>query len=90
MCQGGCPINADKPAEAYTLRDKDTGEVCKYGETTCGTKRYTQDYLERENVDMVFEEKGSKREMHQWQHEKILEYKEINGGKRPRLNNSDY
>jgi hypothetical protein len=30
----------DKPAEAYTLRDRDTGEVKKFGETTRGEDRY--------------------------------------------------
>jgi hypothetical protein len=35
-------------------------------------------------------DKGSKREMHGWQHEKILNHKANNGGDRPRMNKSDY
>ena len=41
-------------------------------------------------LDFTQEASGSKREMHTWQHERILEYKERNGGKRPPLNKSDY
>lgn len=33
---------------------------------------------------------GMKKEMHQWQHDKILDYKMNNGGNRPILNKSDY
>ncbi|VEJ57114.1 Cell wall-associated polypeptide CWBP200 [Pragia fontium] len=82
--------DTDKPAEGYTLRDRDSGDVAKYGETTQGDKRYSQKYLDDNNVDMFFEEKGTKKEMHSWQHDKILDYKANNDGERPRLNNSDY
>jgi RHS repeat-associated protein len=79
-----------KPAEGYSLRDKDTGEVLKYGETTQGTGRYSKEFLKDHNADMVFEAKGTKAEMHTWQHNKILEYKEQHDGARPPLNKSDY
>jgi hypothetical protein len=85
----GNSLDTDKPAEGYELRDRDTGEVQKYGETTRGTKRYTKKYLEKENVQQVSVEKGTKREMHRWQHKKIVEYRKKNGV-RPRLNKSDY
>ncbi len=39
---------------------------------------------------MLFETKGTKKEMHEWQHKKILAYKKKNNGKRPPLNKSDY
>ena len=39
---------------------------------------------------MDIQTKGSKKEMHTWQHEKILQYKEDHFGKRPDLNKSDY
>lgn len=42
------------------------------------------------NVKMNFEAKGSKRAMHDWQHQKILDYKNSNGGARPPLNKSDW
>ncbi|MFH1373987.1 MAG: RHS repeat-associated core domain-containing protein [bacterium] len=87
----------DKPAEGYTLQDRDTGEIKKYGETTWGEdafgrgkqKRYTKKYLKKQNVDYVKEKSGTKKEMHQWQHKKILQHKKEHG-KRPDLNKSDY
>jgi RHS repeat-associated protein len=85
----GCSLDTTKPAKGYELQDRDSGEVQKYGETTRGKARYTQAFLEAENVDMVFKKSGTKREMHKWQHDKIIEYKQKNGC-RPRLNKSDY
>jgi hypothetical protein len=41
-------------------------------------------------VDYVKETSGTKKEMHKWQHDKILEHKESNSGNRPALNKSDY
>ncbi|CNF77116.1 Uncharacterised protein [Yersinia similis] len=72
------------------MRDRDSGDVTKYGETTQGEKRYSQKYLDENNVDMFFEASGSKKDMHAWQHDNILEYKDNNGGLRPSLNKSDY
>jgi hypothetical protein len=87
----------DKPAEGYSLQDRDTGAVQKYGETTRGEdkfgegnqKRYSKDYLKKNNVDYVKEASGTKKDMHQWQHDKIVEHKEQTGS-RPPLNKSDY
>ncbi len=86
----GNSLISTKPAKGYSLRDRTTGEVLKYGDTINGTKRYTQTYLDKHHARIQFEAKGTKREMHQWQHEKILEYKANNGGTRPPLNKSDY
>ena len=88
----------DKPAEGYTLRDKKTKEVKKYGETTRGEdkfgegkqKRYSKKELEEKGVDYKKETNGTKKEMHKWQNEKIKNHKENNKGKRPDLNKSDY
>ena len=88
----------DKPAEGYSLRDKKTGEVKKYGETTRGEdkfgegkqKRYSKKELERKEVDYNKETSGTKKGMHKWQNEKIIEHKKANEGKRPDLNKSDY
>jgi hypothetical protein len=85
-------------AEGYTLRDRKTGEIKKYGETTRGERkfglgkqrRYTKKYLDDNNVDYVKETQGSKRAMHKWQHNKILEHKKNNNGMRPDLNKNDY
>ncbi|WP_291826166.1 RHS repeat-associated core domain-containing protein [Marinobacter sp.] len=86
----GNSLDSKKPAIGYTLRQEDDHSVLKYGETTMGERRYTDKYLSDNNAYMQREESGSKREMHAWQHQKILEYKAQNGGKRPPLNKSDY
>jgi hypothetical protein len=86
----GTDLSTTKPAQGYSLRDRNTGEVLKYGETTLGKGRYTSKYLEEHNAEMVFETKGTKAEMHKWQNEKILEYKAANNGSRPPLNKSDW
>jgi len=88
----------DTPAEGYTLKDKKNGEIKKYGETTRGEdefgggkqKRYSKKYLKDNNLRYEKEVSGTKKDMHKWQHEKILDYKAKNGGKRPLLNKSDY
>jgi RHS repeat-associated protein len=78
------------PAQGYTLRNRSTGEILKYGETTRGEQRYSRSYLRQINAEMVIEVSGTKAEMHAWQHQKILEYKSSHGGQRPPLNKSDY
>ncbi|WP_202946810.1 hypothetical protein, partial [Rhodanobacter spathiphylli] len=85
----------DKPAEGYSLRDSETGEVQKYGETTRGErrfgtqKRYSKKYMKENKVDYQKEATGTKKEMHEWQHQKIREYKKVNG-RRPPKNKNDY
>ncbi len=79
-----------KPAQGYTLRDKDNDEIVKYGETTMGRARYTQSELDQMNAYMQFEAAGTKKAMHQWQHERILDYKATHGGMRPKYNFNDY
>jgi hypothetical protein len=86
----GNSLSTDKPARGYTLRDRKTGKILKYGETTRGNKRYSQKYLDEHNAVMQFEAKGTKAEMHQWQHDKIKEYKRTHDGERPDLNKSDW
>lgn len=88
----GNSLDTKKPASGYTLRDRNTGEICKIGETTCGKSRYTQKYLDEEDVDMVFDgpQNVSKREIKKWENDNIKKYKEKNDGKRPRLNKSDH
>ena len=87
----GNSLNSSKPTIGYTLRDLESDEIMKYGETTMGKRRYTRDYLKENNVYMLEEADGTKREMHSWQHERILEYKAAYPeGRRPLLNKSDY
>jgi hypothetical protein len=86
----GNDLRTTKPTQGYTLRDRNTQQVVKYGETTRGKKRYSKDFYEKHNVDIFFEAKGTKAEMHKWQHEKILEHKANNSGQRPVFNKSDW
>jgi hypothetical protein len=88
----------DKPSEGYSLRDRKTGTVRKFGETTRGEDKYgvgkQKGYSKKKLKDMdVFyqkEKSGTKKDMHKWQHEKIKEHKDNNGGQRPDLNKNDY
>ena len=88
----GNSLDCCKKAYGYKLVDRDTGDLLKYGETTEATprNRYTQAYYDKENARMVVVTTGTKREMHTWQHLKILAYKASHGGARPPLNLSDY
>ena len=83
----GNSLSTTKPAKGYSLRDKDTYDILKYGETTMGEKRYTQSYLDSVNAIIYWEAAGTKAEMHLWQHEKILDYMYV-ADHRPPLNKS--
>ena len=78
-------LNTDKHAEGYILRNRDTHEILKYGETTRGYRRYSKKYLKEINAYMDFVVDGTKSEMHSWQHEMIENYVIITGH-RPPLN----
>jgi RHS repeat-associated protein len=86
----GNDLSTAVPAQGYSLQDRTTGAILKYGETTLGTGRYTDAYLKAHNANMVFETSGTKKEMHKWQHDKIIEYMQQNGGNRPPLNKNNY
>ena len=85
----GNSLKSTKETIGYALRNKDTHEIMKFGETTCGTKRYTKKFYNQNNIYMDQMEHGSKYDMHIWQHEQILEYTKRNGH-RPPLNKSDW
>lgn len=88
----------DKPAERYTLKDRQSGKVVKHGETTRGEdkygpgkqKRYSKKQLKDMNADYQKENSGTKKGMHKEQHEEILKHKNNNGGERPKYNKNDY
>lgn len=46
--------------------------------------------VKKNNSEYNKEAKGTKKEMHKWQHEKIVEHKKNNDGNRPPFNMSDY
>ena len=76
----------------YILSDKTTGEVVKFGESINPAHRYTKKFLNGDNpinkpLDMTVVISGTKREVHLWQHEQIVDYYE-SVGKLPALNKS--
>ena len=73
----------------YALVDRDTNEILKFGETIHPTTRYSQNYLDAHNADMVILEQGNKLDIHLWQHDKIVEY-QLEHGFFPSLNKSEW
>lgn len=82
-------LSTSKPAQGYILRDKSTYEILKYGETTRGYNRYSNAFLEKNNAFIDFVISGTKKEMHNWQHEMIMNYVSI-AGQRPPMNLNFY
>ena len=85
----GNSLNTTKEAVGYALVNIETNEIMKYGETTMGMKRYTKKFYAENNVRMDIIVYGSKREMHFWQHDRILEYTN-KYNKRPPWNKSNW
>ena len=83
----GNSLQSPKETVGYALKKIDSGEILKYGETSRGTKRYTKKFYQDNNAYMDIMAKGTKKDMHFWQHDKILEYYDKNGHKPP-LNKS--
>lgn len=83
----GNSLSTDKKTDLYVLRDKDTGIVKKIGETTRGTRRYTQQFYNANNVEMQIIGSGSKQAMHYQQH-RILQKYLGSAGHLPPLNKS--
>ena len=83
----GNSLSTSKPAKGYVLKENDTGRVLKFGETTRGKYRYTQNYLDENNAYIDFVKQGSKAEMHTWQHNMIKNYYSRHGSLPP-LNKS--
>ncbi len=76
----------------YILSDKTTGEIVKFGESIDPAHRYTKKYLNGENpinrpLDMSVVISGTKRDIHIWQHEQIVDFYEVVGSL-PALNKS--
>ena len=78
----------------YILSDKTTGEVVKFGESINPANRYTKKFLNGANpinkpLDMTVVISGTKRDIHIWQHEQIVDFYEA-VGKLPKLNKSKW
>ena len=70
----GNSLKTTKETIGYALKKMDTGEIMKYGETTRGVKRYSQRFYRENGVKMVEMARGSKYDMHYWQHNQIVSY----------------
>ena len=85
----GNSLNITKPAKGYILKERGTGKIMKFGETTLGKRRYTVKFLDANKVDMVFVKSGTNRAMHTWQKDMIVNYAKRHGV-RPPMNHNWY
>jgi RHS repeat-associated protein len=85
----GNSLQSTRTNYGYTLRDQDTKQILKFGETQNPVARYSQKYLDSHNAFLNPETSGSKSEVHQWQHNQITQYKAQNGNLPP-LNKSEW
>ena len=81
----GNSLNDTRTNYGYALVDKNTSEILKFGETLYPNKRYSQNYLNSNNAVMKVLEKGSKVDIHLWQHD-MNEYFKVKYGEYPKLN----
>ena len=79
-------LKSEKTNYGYQLQDRN-GNILKYGETTRPTARYSKKWLNKNEYRMRIMTSGSKRYVHNWQHQRILDYTYI-AGHRPPLNKS--
>jgi hypothetical protein len=82
-------LDSSKTNYGYELRDQTTGDLLKYGETTNPARRYSKKFLDKNNAEIVIIAQGNKRDVHIWQHQRILDYK-AQHGRRPPWNKSDW
>lgn len=93
----GNSLKSGRAAELYSLRDRKSESVIKWGETTRGEdrfgvgkqKRYSDRFLDQNNAVYKKEASGTKLDMHRLQTEKILNHIETFGS-RPPLNKTNY
>lgn len=82
-------LNSEETNYGYALKDSDTNRILKYGESIYKYRRYSKRFYSLNNCYMDVMVSGSKREIHQWQHEKIIGYVYITG-ETPPMNNSTW
>ena len=85
----GNSLLSTKTNYGYVLREKTTGDILKFGETTNPARRYTRTFTESINARMETVVSGSKKYIHQWQHEQIVDWR-VKYGTRPSWNKSDW
>jgi hypothetical protein len=81
--------DSTRPTVGYTLRDIDTGEIRKIGQSSRPSSRYSQRWLADRNLEIVPEAVGSKSAMLAWEAAQIAMWKAKNEGKRPPENKVD-
>ena len=79
----GNSLNCQSINYGYALRKNGTNEILKYGESIKGTKRYTYKFYEKNDCYMDIIISGSKKDIHNWQHNMIVEYVNKYGHKPP-------
>ena len=67
-----------------------TREVQQYGTTVDKDARYSQGFLDQQNVDLQVETEGAVRDMRAWETESILRHMRQHNGQRPRLNKCNH
>jgi len=70
----GNSLNTTRTNFGYKLIDAKTREVLKYGESIHGIKRYPQIFYERTGSQMIIMIRGSKLDVHLWQHNQIVNH----------------
>ncbi len=78
-----------RPTVGYTLRDADTGEIMKIGQTSRPGSRYSDRWLKNKNLILRAEAVGTKGEMLDWEREELRKYKVTHDGNRPAENKVD-
>ena len=82
----GNSLSSNKINYGYQLIDKNNN-IVKYGESKNPLTRYSRKWLDENGYKVQIKVAGTKRGVHEWQHDMIENYAIISGG-RPRLNNS--
>ncbi|MBI4129973.1 RHS repeat-associated core domain-containing protein [Candidatus Roizmanbacteria bacterium] len=73
----------------YSLRDKTTDYIVKFGETLYPERRYSQKWLDANNLHLQREASGTKWDMHWWQYYKNEEFIDLYG-ERPMKNRTNF
>lgn len=79
----GNSLKTTKETIGYAIRKNETNEIMKYGETTRGVRRYSKSYYINNGVYMQELARGSKYDMHYWQHNQIVSYYNQHGHRPP-------
>jgi RHS repeat-associated protein len=80
----GNSLKVNRINYGYQLIDSNAN-VVKYGETLHPTRRYSQAWLKKRGYKMELKVSGTKRAVHEWQHDMIEGYIAV-AGHRPKMN----